>query len=301
MSSDARTVAGQLDSERARIAGALATTLLMWASAFVVIRSAGDHLSPGPLALTRLTVAEVALSAAMLIKSERVPGRGAFAGAAAAGVLWFGAYMLSLNAGERWVDAGTSSLLVNIAPLIVTVLAGWLLHEGFHRPLIAGCLVALAGAGLIAFSVSGHGSHELLGAALCLVAAFCYATGVVLQKPALRHASPLAVTWLGCTVGTVALLGFLPQAVNELAHASLATITAFVYLGLGPTATAFLLWAYVLSHMDAGRLGVTTYLVPPLVVLMSWTALGQTPPALAIPGGILCLIGVAISRRRPST
>ncbi len=213
-------------------------------------------------------------------------------------MLWFGVYMVSLNAAERWVDAGTSSLLVNTGPLFIALLAGWLLHEGFPRALLAGCAVALAGAGLIALSVSGHSSHKLIGAGLCVVAALAYALAVVIQKPALRVAGALPITWLACTAGGVVLLGFVPQSVHELAHASAATLAGVVYLGLGPTAAAFLLWAYVLSRMDAGRLGATTYVVPPLVVVISWIALGQVPPVLAIAGGGLCLAGVAIARRR---
>jgi drug/metabolite transporter (DMT)-like permease len=286
------------EGERARIAGALALTLLMWASAFVVIRSAGRHLSPGPLALSRILIGSVALGIVMLVRRQRVPGRGAFVRAAIAGVLWFGAYMMSLNAAERWVDAGTSALLVNTGPLLIALLAGWLLHEGFPRALLGGCLVALAGTGLIALSVSGHGSHELLGAGLCLVAALSYALAMVVQKPALRVAGALPVTWVACTTGAVVLLEFAPQSVHQLTHASAATLANAVYLGLGPTAIAFLLWAYVLARMDAGRLGATTYVVPPLVVVISWIALDQTPPLLAIPGGLLCLAGVAIARRR---
>jgi drug/metabolite transporter (DMT)-like permease len=286
------------DGERARIVGALAITLLMWASAFVVIRSVGTHLSPGPLALTRIVVGSVALGLVMIVRRQRVPGSGAFARAALAGVLWFGAYMLSLNAAEHWVDAGTSSLLVNTGPLFIALLAGWLLHEGFPRALLSGCVVALAGAALIAVSVSGHGSHELPGAGLCIVAALSYALAMVVQKPALRFAGPLPITWLACTTGVVVLLGFAPQTVHELRHASASTLAGVVYLGLGPTAIAFLLWAYVLARTNAGTLGATTYVVPPLVVLISWIALGQVPPALAIPGGLLCLAGVAIARRR---
>ncbi len=286
------------EGERVRIAGALALTLLMWASAFVVIRSAGRHLSPGPLALTRIVVGSVALGLAMIARRQRLPGRSAFWRAAASGILWFGAYMVSLNAAERWVDAGTSALLVNTGPLFIALLAGWLLHEGFPRPLLAGCAVALAGAGLIALSVSGHSSHKLLGAGLCLVAALAYALAIVVQKPALRVAGALPVTWLACSAGGVALLEFVPQSTHELEHASAATLAGVLYLGLGPTAIAFLLWAYVLSRMDAGRLGATTYAVPPLVVVISWIALGQVPPALAIPGGLLCIAGVALARRR---
>lgn len=286
------------DAERAGLVAALAITLLMWASAFVVIRSVGRHLSPGPLALSRIVIGSVALGIAMLVRRERLPRGRALAFAVVAGVLWFGVYMVSLNAAERWVDAGTSSLLVNTGPLFIAVLAGWLLHEGFPRALIGGCLVSLAGAGLIALSVSGRGSHELLGAGLCVLAAFSYALAVIAQKPALQAADALPITWSACTAAAVALLEFAPQSAHQLGHASAATLLGVLYLGIGPTAIAFLLWAYVLSKMDAGRLGATTYVVPPLVVVISWIWLGQGPPALAIPGGLLCLVGVAIARRR---
>ena len=64
------------ERERARIVAALALTLLMWASAFVVIRSVGRHLSPGPLALSRIMVGSVALGIAMLVRRERRPSGG---------------------------------------------------------------------------------------------------------------------------------------------------------------------------------------------------------------------------------
>jgi len=284
--------------DRTRILAAVALTLLMWASAFVVIRSVGRHLSPGPMALSRVVIGSLALGGAMLIRRERLPPRGAIARAAVMGVLWFGVYMVALNAAERWVDAGTSALLVNTGPLFVALLAGWLLHEGFPRALLGGCVIALGGAALIALSVSGHGSHELLGAGLAIVAALSYALAMVVQKPALRVAGALPITWCACTAGVVVLLEFIPQSVHELGHASAGTLVGLGYLGIGPTATAFLLWGFVLSRMDAGRLGATTYVVPPLVVVISWVWLGQVPPALAILGGLVCLAGVAVARRR---
>jgi len=41
---------------------------------------------------------------------------------------------------------------------------------------------------------------------LCLVAAVCYADGVVRQKLALRHASAVQVTTFGCFTGVAARL-----------------------------------------------------------------------------------------------
>jgi drug/metabolite transporter (DMT)-like permease len=74
-----------------------------------------------------------------------------------------------------------------------------------------------------------------------------------------------------------------------------------VYLGVVPTALAFSTWAYALTRMDAGKLGVTTYLVPPLVIVLGWLLLDEVPPALALVGGAVCLAGVALSRRRART
>ena len=43
-------------------------------------------------------------------------------------------------------------------------------------------------------------------------------------------------------------------------------------------------------------MGSTTYLVPPLAILLGWLLLGEVPPALAIPGGVLCIAGAALAR-----
>ena len=71
-----------------------------------------------------------------------------------------------------------------------------------------------------------------------------------------------------------------------------------LYLGIVPTALAFTTWGYALARMPAGRLGVSTYIVPPLVVLFAWIVLGEIPAILAVVGGAVCLLGVAVSRRR---
>jgi drug/metabolite transporter (DMT)-like permease len=44
-------------------------------------------------------------------------------------------------------------------------------------------------------------------------------------------------------------------------------------------------------------MGATTYLVPPIAILMGWLILDEVPPLLALAGGALCLVGVAFTRR----
>jgi drug/metabolite transporter (DMT)-like permease len=50
--------------------------------------------------------------------------------------------------------------------------------------------------------------------------------------------------------------------------------------------------------MPAGQLGVSTYVVPPLAIVLGLIVFGEVPPALAIVGGAICLVGVAVSRRK---
>jgi len=280
------------------VIGAVAVMVCVWASAFVAIRFADRELSPGALALGRLLVGSGALGLLVLVRRAPLPGRREIAGIVVCGVLWFGLYNVALNAAEKRVDAGTAAMLVNVGPILIAILAGVILREGFPPRLLAGCLVSFAGVVVIGVATSRHGLNDTLGAVLCLVAAVGYAGGVVAQKPVLRHASPLSVTWLACTVGAIACLPYAGSLVHGVGHAGGSTIAWMIYLGVAPTALGFVLWAYALARTTAGRMGSTTYLVPPLALLFGWAFLGEVPPALVFPGGALCLAGVALARTR---
>jgi drug/metabolite transporter (DMT)-like permease len=284
-------------SERLALGAAL-VTVVFWASAFVGIRAATPELSAGSIALGRLLVGAVVLGAVVAARRERLPGVRDLPAVALIGVLWFGIYNVALNAAERRVDAGTAAMLVNTGPIFIALIAGTVLHEGYPRKLLAGCAVGFAGALVIGLSTSAEHSVAGLGAVLCIVAALAYAIAIVVQKPVLDRASPLAVTWLGCTIGAVACLPFAPALVSDLGDAPTSAVAWTVYLGLFPTALAFTTWAYALSHTTAGRLGATTYLVPPIAVLLGLVILDETQPALALAGGALCLGGVVLARWR---
>ena len=278
---------------------ATAVTMILWASAFIVIRSVGPHYSPGPLALGRLAAGSAALSLVALLRPRRLPRGRPLLLVTGYGVLWFGLYAVVLNAAEHHLDAGTTALVVNVGPILIAVLAGFYLHEGFPRGLVTGLVIAFSGVLTIAVATS-TGRHDTTGVLLALGAAALYATGVLLQKQALRDVYPFTATWLGCLIGTAACLPFTPGLLAEVRDAPAGATLGVVYLGLFPTAIAFATWAYALTRMSAGGLSSSSYLVPAIAVLLSWLLLGEVPAPLAFAGGALCLLGVAVTRLPPS-
>ena len=78
-----------------------------------------------------------------------------------------------------------------------------------------------------------------------------------------------------------------------------------LFRGVGSPAVAFAVFAFALRHMNASALGITTYLIPPLTIVMSVLLLSEAPPAAAYLGGALTFVGVAVTQtdrraRRPA-
>ena len=273
-------------------------TVLLWSSSFVVIRFVGETLSPGAMAFTRLAAGAVVLVVIALRYRRPIPRGRALGLVIGYGLLWFAAYTVLLNWAEQHLDAGTAALLVNFAPILVAVFAGLFMGEGFPKPLVIGILIAFAGVLLIALGGSGGSHNDKLGIILGLITAVLYAAGVLMQKVALRTVDAITATWVGCLAGLLATVPFAPQAIDELADASAGAITGVIFLGVGPTAIAFLTWAYALTRTDAGKMAATTLAVPAIAIGLSWLFLGEVPTPLGLVGGAMALTGVAISRRR---
>ena len=279
---------------------AVGVTLLLWASAFVAIRDLADSVRPGAMALGRLAVGALCLGGVALRRRAVLvrPAPTDWWRILLIGLLWYALYMVALNAGERRIDAGTAAMLIQLSPILIAVLAAIFLDERFTRWIVLGLALAFSGVVVISTGSQGDGGADVLGVLLCLVSAVAYSISLILQKPLMSRIASVQMTWMACTVGAVVCLPFAGQLVHDLRAAPLSATLWVLYLGVFPTAIAFTTYGYALTHMSASTLGITTYLVPVITVLLAWMWLGETPPALAYVGGALALLGVAVGRRR---
>ncbi|MEN9739927.1 MAG: hypothetical protein RLZ72_193 [Actinomycetota bacterium] len=281
----------------AKVLAAIIGTLFAWSSAFVVIRSVVGVFPPVELALLRMAVAVPLLGLLTIGKKWVKPTGREWLLISAFGLGWFTTYIVALNTAEESIDAGTASFIVNIGPLLIAIGASVFLGETLPRNLLGGALVALSGVGLIAWATSTSDHFDVVGILWALVATVTYAIGVLTQKPALKRISSAQVTFMGAAISLVPLLFWAPDAIAHVAAAPPAAVFGIIWLGAIPTALGYGLWGYALTRMPAGRLGVSTYLVPPLVVIESFLLLGEASQPLAIVGGAIALAGVWWSRR----
>lgn len=275
-----------------------AVTLVMWASAFVVIRHVAHDISPGALGSGRLLVAALVVLPLVLRRGWVRPTGREWALLALGGIGWFGVYNLALNAGERHVDAGTAAMIIQIGPVIVALLAVPLFGERLHGWLLGGMVVGFAGVAVIARGSSTDADASVLGVLLVLVAAAMYAVGVLTQKVLLRRLPSVQVVFVSFLMGAATCLPFSGDLPAIVADGG-AELWWIVYLGVLPTAVAFTTWAYALTHTDAGALSLTTFLVPGIATLIAWLTIDEVPPSLTFVGGALAIVGVLMTRRRP--
>jgi len=289
---------GTDETDRTALLAVLAcgTTLVLWASAFVVIRHIGADVSPAALTVGRLAVAAIAVAPFVVRRGWVRPSAREWLLLITCGIGWFGIYNLTLNAGERRIDAGTAALIVQVGPIIVALAATVLFGEKMTRWLALGMVVGFAGVALIAQGSRSSGHGDLVGVLLVLVAAVMYAVGVMSQKPLLARLPGVQVVFVSFVVGAVVCAPWAGGLGHAMSQPS--DLVWIVYLGLFPTAIGFSTWAFALRHTDVGKLSLTTFLVPFIATVIAWVTLNEVPPALSLAGGVVAIVGVLITRRR---
>lgn len=281
----------------ARLVAAIAITVFFWAAAFAGIRAGLDSYGPGALALFRLLVASAALAVYAAIVRMPLPEVRDLPAIFLAGFLALAFYHTALSFGQLTVSAGAASLLINTAPIFTALLAATVLGERLEPIGWIGMLASFVGAALI--SVGEAEGYALdLGVIPILLAAIAVSVYLILQRPYLAKYGPLAFTTYAVWAGTLCTIVFLPGLVTDLGHATPQATLAVIFLGVFPTAVAYVTYAYAFSRMPAPVAVSFLYLIPALAFLIAWLWLGEVPTLLSVIGGVISLAGIVVVNTR---
>ncbi|MDN7604443.1 DMT family transporter [Burkholderia gladioli] len=278
----------------ARAAGAVAFTVLSWASAFPFIRIGLQELSPMQLAAARFATAAVLVLGWLAWRRPRRPSARDAMAFALSGLLGIAGYNALLNTAELSVAPGAAAFIMSTSPIVTAILSTLFLREKLNRWGWAGSLFSFAGIGLIASGQPG-GLALGSGTTLILLAAAGSAVYFVLQRRLIPVYGPLACTAYTLLAGAVLLLPWLPGALRSLAApgALHAALPAVLVLGIFPAALGYASWTFALSHFGPARATHFLYLVPAAAMGLSIFMTGERPGLATLGGGLMAIAGVA--------
>jgi O-acetylserine/cysteine efflux transporter len=269
------------------------TVALIWGMNFVVIDEGLGDLPP--LLFVALRFVVVLLPAVFLIPRPNVPWRTL----ATVGLfLCVGQFGLLYTALAIGMPAGLASLVLQAQVLFTVALAAARLHERPTARQVVGTVVGAFGLALVA---SGRSAETpLLGLLLTLAAAMSWAMGNIASRRA-AVASGLSLTVWSAIFVPIPLFA-LALAVNgpgevatALTHITLGNVLSTVYTAYLASLVGYGIWNSLLARHPAALVVPFTLLVPPVGLLTAWIVQGEEPgPAEAV-GGLVLLVGVAIT------
>jgi drug/metabolite transporter, DME family len=231
--------------------------------------AAESPMSPLLVGFLRVAIAapRLCLAARWLGGLIHLPDRGSRARLLVAG-LAMGAFQACYFWGVAKTSVAVGSLItICTAPLLITVLAAVFLDEPIDGRTWAALLMGTTGAALLTAGPHGFSRFPpgfLTGVALALGAGLSYAVYAVAVKSVVRRAPPLTIAAL---TFSVAALSLLPVLLLGWPAADARGWALLVYLGVVPTAVAYILYVIGLRTTRATVSGVLT-LVEPLTATL---------------------------------
>lgn len=270
-------------------------TVVLWSSAYVFTKLALQSFSPPALALVRCAVASLCLGCVLYAKKMPLPRPAALPRFLLAGATGFALYILVFNKGSTSLDPTTSCILISTSPIITALLA--LLFFGEKLGTRRWLAIGMAFCGVLVMTLWQGGDISVsAGIAWMLAAAFLISVYNILQRALSRDYAPLAITAYSFFAGTLLLLPFAGGTAAQLASAPTGNILLACFLGVFPSAIAYLLWAKAIA-LAPRTSGVSNYmfLTPFLALLLDYAVTGNLPATATFAGGGIIMAGLLLS------
>ena len=206
----------------------------------------------------------------------------------------------------RLVKVFIGTTIVDLYPLVATILAIIFLREYISMRILAGILLAILGVALIAFSSSSSENliltpEVLMGSLVALVGAFAAGVYVVIGRYVRTRIPDLGLYVIPVYTSSTATLFIL----SLLEGRSILSISGdevpwLILMAVGPMIGGHTLLNYILRFVKAAIASLLIILEPVGASIMAWIFLGEEIPLIGVLGMILAVAGVAIASTKQS-
>ena len=283
--------------------------MFLWGLAWPVGRLLATNLPPISIAVLRYAIVAPVLFAVLRLKGTRLTIRRQWIiSLVAMGLLSTTLYQAFFLFGVKYAAASDDSLVIGVGPVLIAVMASFVLNEPLTKTKVLGLLSGLAGIGVISLlSPNTNVPNRLLGVALVFGGATAYALYTVLLRRFVatnrsNHAeiapSSLSIlAWISL-FGWVFLIPFSLLEAPWTYTWGTTSWLGILYLALLSTVVGYFFYVEGVSKIGASRAAIFGNLVPVFGVVSSILLLGENASPWHGVSFLLILVGVVLVNRR---
>ncbi len=268
--------------------------VFLWASAFVPSRVLALGAPPLTILWMRFLLAGGLLFAVARIARLPVPrGGGTWLRLFALGLGGNALYLGLSYEALRHMSAGMGSIVASTNPLILALVAPWLLREPLTFRKASGLVLGFAGVVLAMHTRAGSSAARPIDVLLSLAGVLSFVFSNVLYKrmrarphPVVLNAAQLLCAGLALVPAALLIEG--PPHIQWTAPIGASLAYLVVVLSVG----ASMLWFWILQHGEASRVSAYFFLTPVFGLLLGALLLGE--PLTAMDGLALVVIATGL-------
>ena len=200
--------------------------------------------------------------------------------------------------GQSLTGAGHGSLLFAITPIFVFILAVVHLKERLRPRRAIGIVIAVTGVIIIMTAGAVRISTEYLwGDLIILLAVVAWAYYTVLGRPLAQKYGALRVTAYALSFGSLIYFPFgLWQAASfDYAAVPLSAWGSVLYVAIGTSIIAYVIYYWILKQWEASRLAVWHNVQPVIASLVAYFWLGEPLGLSFVIGGAIAICGLLLA------
>jgi len=272
---------------------------LIWGSSFLWIKIGIEEMDPATLVAYRVTVAAAAMLLYLRATGQRISLQPReLAPLAVLGLIATSLPIFLISWGEQYIDSGTAAVLNSLVPIFSLIIAGMIMHvESVNLVRVVGVLTGFVGTAVLAsreFAARGD-ALALLGAAAVVVASISYALGGIYSRSRIQGTPRYVVAGGNLTFGAIYMwIYVLATGADPALPTQLGSIVAVLWLGLLGSFLAFILFYYLLTHLETTVATMVTYLFPVVGVALGVLFLGELLDARLMLGTTLVVVGIVV-------
>lgn len=258
------------------------TVILVWSSAYPLIKIALDYISPIVLAVIRLVTGGIILT---------IYGRGLFYGRKEmiGGLINVALFMLFLNFGVMLsVNPALSATLIYTQPIFLVILSAVFLSKKPSVLQLLGVIIAISGA-IYSAGITGFN----LGSIISLIGGLIWAIGTLYYQVFLIEKDVVKLNSFMALFSALFLLPFTP--INFYFKFTISGILVAVIIGITAQAIGFIAWFNSIKQLGSFLSSSLSLLVPAMSYLFSFIMLDEVPTFQQLLGSAIVLLGVFLT------